>query len=105
MTVFYEKLIETGAFKDFTLAEHVRVSPTRLDPSCKHIDIYFDWLCPYCGARHWAEELAILREYGIKFWQLRLPCGFARVRFSWTYTKEADKQSVYGQAEEVARLG
>jgi len=53
----------------------------------------FDFLCPNCGQRHWAEEI-ITERPTVMAWVLE--CGPVKVRMPWASTPARDEKDVYG---------
>ena len=83
-------------YRKATLAENIQVVPAPGFP--KMVNVEFDFLCPNCGKRHWAREIAcspILSSVG---WALK--CGWVSVRMPWALTPERDKKSIYGRTRE-----
>jgi hypothetical protein len=73
------------------LAEHVTTEETgEYGPA---LYITFDFLCPNCGRRHWAREVAA-NMFDAVSWQL--PCGLVEVRMPWAPSPARDTLSIYG---------
>jgi hypothetical protein len=73
-----------------TLAENVEVHPRPHETVC----VTFDFLCPNCYKRHWAEERdSVDRLFSTIWWKLK--CGGVAVRMPWAATPEREKDSLY----------
>lgn len=53
----------------------------------------FDFLCPNCGARHWARERMLYTR--LRFVTYELPCGTVQMRMPWAETPRRDARSLY----------
>ena len=77
--------------RETVLAENVQVQTHRVP---NYVSITFDFLCPHCGKRHWAEEIDGSHLFSIVGWRLR--CGLVTVRMPWAQTPVRDNKSVFG---------
>src|SRR5207245_353936 len=71
------------------LAESVEVKKSESGS----LEITFDFLCPNCGKRHWANELRFT-DRPLSFLSYQLACGRVKVRLPWAKTPERDSRSV-----------
>jgi hypothetical protein len=78
------------------LAENIHVVPTPGFPEM--VNVEFDFLCPNCGQRHWAREIACSHVLSSVGWALK--CGWVSVRMPWALTPARDMESIYGQTRE-----
>jgi predicted RNA-binding Zn-ribbon protein involved in translation (DUF1610 family) len=81
----------TGELRKSVLAENVKTEPSSYEGQ---IEVTFDFLCPNCGSRHWAKEIArrLFSTFGGT-----LRCGQVVVRMPWAKTPVRDLKSIYGQ--------
>jgi hypothetical protein len=74
------------------LAENVTI---KKDEKFYCLSISFDFLCPNCGKRHWAEEFDGPEGlFSTIFWALK--CGGVNVRMPWARTPQRVKKNIYG---------
>jgi hypothetical protein len=85
-----------SGYRKAALAENIHVVPTPGFPTM--VNVEFDFLCPNCGQRHWAREIACSPVLSSVCWALK--CGRVAVRMPWALTPARDKKSIYGQTKE-----
>lgn len=100
--------------RDKKLARSVLAENITVTPDGEFYKVEFDWLCPWCGWRHWARELMVSNPKQMQgLWLMGKlmgktatePLGFSmsyidcpiNVRMPWADETPRDLQSVYGQ--------
>ncbi len=92
LPVMYDE-IDKKHLHQAVLAENISVTQ---EPKYKTLDIEFDFLCPNCGKRHWAREIACMDLISSVGFQLT--CGWVSIRFPWApQAPRRDEESIYGQ--------